>query len=116
MAASSRRSQPCCGSRRRARCGTGGDRGHANLTGGFHCPDPDAIVDRLLRQVSGTVRWRDNMEALRPHGARVLEIGPAAPLRGFFRTVGVAVEPITSVRALARLDARRTQPGAEAAT
>lgn len=88
----------------------------ANVTGGFHHPDPDAMVDRLIRQVSGTVRWRDNMEALRPHGARVLEIGPAAPLRGFFRTVGVAVEPLTSVRALARLDARRTQPGAEATT
>ena len=77
----------------------------ANVSGGFHDPDPDAIVDRLVRQVSGTVRWRSNMDTLRSAGARVLEIGPTAPLRRFFRTVGVAVEPITSVRALAKLDA-----------
>ena len=86
----------------------------ANVTGDFHRPDPDAVVDHLVRQVSGTVRWRDNMDALRSHGTRVLEIGPAAPLRGFFRTVGIAVEPITSVRALARLDARRPERAAEA--
>jgi malonyl CoA-acyl carrier protein transacylase len=86
----------------------------ANVTGGFHQPDPEAIVDRLVRQVSGTVRWRSNMDALRSAGARVLEIGPAAPLRGFFRTVGVAVEPITSVRALARLAVRRAERTTEA--
>jgi malonyl CoA-acyl carrier protein transacylase len=45
-------------------------------------------------------------DVLRSTGERVLEIGPAAPLRGFFRTLGVAVEPITSVRALTRLTAR----------
>jgi [acyl-carrier-protein] S-malonyltransferase len=75
----------------------------ANASGGFHDPDPGEILDSLVRQVSSTVRWRSNMDALLTAGTRVLEIGPSAPLRGFFRTLGVAVETITNVRALSRL-------------
>src|SRR5262245_5821049 len=86
----------------------------SNVSGGFHEPDPDVIVHRLVRQLSGTVRWRSNMDALRSAGGRVLEVGPAAPLRGFFRTVGLPVEPITSVRALDKLAARHDRPALEA--
>lgn len=100
----------------------------ANVTGGFHATEPESVLGGLIRQVSSTVRWRDNMEALLAAGARsdrgqsrdagrasragdttavrVLEIGPTAPLRGFFRTLGVAVEPVTSVRTLARVAGR----------
>lgn len=78
----------------------------ANVSGRFHDPDPEAVLERLVRQVSGTVRWRSNMDILRSAGERVLEVGPAAPLRGFFRTLGVAVEAITSVRALTRFGAQ----------
>jgi malonyl CoA-acyl carrier protein transacylase len=78
----------------------------ANVSGRFHDPDPEAVLERLVRQVSGTVRWRSNMDTLRSAGERVLEVGPGAPLRGFFRTLGVAVEAITSVRALTRLGAQ----------
>ena len=67
-------------------------------------------MHRLIRQISGTVRWRSNMDTLRSAGARGLEVGPAAPLRGFFRTVGLSVEPITSVLALGKLAARQDRP------
>jgi len=86
----------------------------SNVSGGFHEPDRDAIVRRLVRQISGTVRWRSNMDTLRSAGSRVLEVGPAAPLRGFFRTIGRSVEPITSVLALGKLTTQQGRPALEA--
>ena len=86
----------------------------ANAGGGFHDPDPSDVLDRLVHQVSSTVRWRSNMDALLTAGTRVVEIGPSAPLRGFFRTLGVATEAITSARALARLASSSSRGPAEA--
>lgn len=79
----------------------------SNFSGGFY-PEQDtaAVVTGLTRQISGEVRWVDNMNALRDGADRILEIGPKRPLRGFFRTVGVTVEAITNLtmarRALGR--------------
>ena len=81
----------------------------SNFTGGFHASDGDALVDALTRQISGTVRWRSNMEALLERSNEVVEIGPGRPLRAFFKTIGVAVKSITDVRSATRL-ARHPEP------
>ncbi len=75
----------------------------SNLTGGFHDRDLAALRQRLVRQISGTVRWRNNMLALTDRPTRVLEIGPGRPLRGFFKAIGVSVESITDVRSAERV-------------
>src|SRR5262249_18875352 len=82
----------------------------ANASGGFHEPDAGEILDSLVRQVSSTVRWRSNMEALLTAGSRVVEIGPSAPLRGYFRAAGVAAETVTSVETLVRLATASQEP------
>ena len=47
------------------------------------------------RQISGAVRWVDNMTALIASGpSRIVEIGPNRPLRGFFRALDVDVEAV----------------------
>ncbi len=66
-----------------------------NFTGGFYPAEAEALVDGLTRQISGAVRWTDNMEVL-PEGATIYEIGPKRPLRGFFRALGVSVTAITN--------------------
>jgi len=75
----------------------------SNLTGGFHDADPAALRARLVRQISGTVRWRSNMAALADAATRIVEIGPGRPLRGFFKAVGVTIESITDLRSASRL-------------
>ena len=71
----------------------------SNFTGGFYpaTTDPAPLIDGLTRQISGTVRWVDNMNTIltrRPDA--IYEIGPKRPLRGFFRTMGVSVTAITN--------------------
>lgn len=67
----------------------------SNYTGTFHAPQADAVIDALTRQISGGVRWVDNMRALLAlQPTRVLEVGPNRPLRGFFRALDVDVEAI----------------------
>lgn len=70
----------------------------SNYTGGFHEQNAGAVRRNLVKQICGTVRWRDNMQALVGRCARVIEVGPGRPLRGFFKTIGVTVESITSLR------------------
>jgi malonyl CoA-acyl carrier protein transacylase len=74
----------------------------SNLTGSFHDADLAALRARLVRQISGTVRWQQNMQALAQRPSRIIEIGPGRPLRGFFKTMGIAVESIVDVRSAER--------------
>jgi malonyl CoA-acyl carrier protein transacylase len=69
----------------------------SNYTGTWH----DALQDSLVRQISGRVRWVDNMRALA--GMRVVEVGPSRPLRAFFRAMGVTVDSVTNVTTAERL-------------
>ncbi len=59
----------------------------ANVTAEPHGDDPAAIRDLLVRQVSGTVRWRESMD--RAFGAlkveRCFEFGPGGVLKGLVR-------------------------------
>jgi len=81
----------------------------SNTTGDMHDGSIDGLVDRLTHQISGTVRWVDNMQTLcRQRPDAIIEIGPGRPLRGFFRGIGEALGN-TSVDAITNLtSARRT--------
>jgi [acyl-carrier-protein] S-malonyltransferase len=76
----------------------------SNWTGAFHTGRKADLIEALTRQISGTVRWRDNMEALRgsPEHAPVLEVGPDRPLRGFFKAVGLTVTSVVDSRTAKR--------------
>ena len=69
----------------------------SNYTGGFHVADAAGVRDALVKQISGTVRWVDNMKALAARARRIVEIGPGRPLSAFFRDVGVKVAAITDL-------------------
>jgi [acyl-carrier-protein] S-malonyltransferase/trans-AT polyketide synthase/acyltransferase/oxidoreductase domain-containing protein len=71
----------------------------SNFLGGFHDGSVDGLVDALTRQISGPVRWIDNMRALAGDGGAIFEIGPNRPLKGFFRELGHEVTPIMNLRA-----------------
>jgi malonyl CoA-acyl carrier protein transacylase len=64
----------------------------SNATGQMHDGSVSGLTERLTAQISGTVRWVDNMHTLLAASpARIIEIGPGRPLRGFFRTMGSAL-------------------------
>jgi [acyl-carrier-protein] S-malonyltransferase/trans-AT polyketide synthase/acyltransferase/oxidoreductase domain-containing protein len=69
----------------------------SNYTGAFHSADPSAVRDALVKQISGTVRWVDNMRAIAERASRIVEIGPGKPLSGFFKDVGVTAAAITDL-------------------
>ncbi len=82
----------------------------SNFSGGFHGCDRALVQDRLVRQLSGTVQWRANMNTLAQAAHRILEIGPGRPLRGFFATLGIDVQAVTTVRNLQKIAAREESP------
>ena len=69
----------------------------SNYKGGFHAADAAAIREALVKQISGTVRWVDNMKAIAERATRIIEIGPGKPLGAFFRDVGVKALAITDL-------------------
>lgn len=69
----------------------------SNYQGSFHVDSVDAVIGNLISQLSNSVLWRDNMQALANRAEQVYEIGPGRPLRDFFKTIGVACESITSL-------------------
>lgn len=72
----------------------------SNVTGGFHSGDGGELVDALVRQLTAPVRWRENMAALaalRP--ARIVELGPSTPLRGFFQLAGIRADAFCTLAA-----------------
>jgi len=74
----------------------------ANVTGGFHTGERADLIDALARQLSGAVRWRDNMTALAGKAAQIVEVGPNRPLRGFFKAMGIGITSVTDVRTAER--------------
>jgi len=75
----------------------------SNVTGFFHSKSPKEVIDRLVSQVSNTVQWRKNMETLAASAASIFEIGPGRPLRGFFKTMNLACQSVTTFRAAERM-------------
>lgn len=75
----------------------------SNFTGGFHSDDILGIREKLVNQISNTVQWRKNMQSLAAKAAEIYEIGPARPLRDFFKTIGVTCQSITGLVAAEKI-------------
>jgi len=59
---------------------------YSNVTGELHGDDPDTMRELLVKQVSGTVRWRESMSALFASGVeQCFEFGPGGVLKGLVR-------------------------------
>ena len=71
----------------------------SNYTGDFHTPAREAVIDNLVLQISGTVRWRDNMGCLAEKAKTFFEVGPHRPLKAFFASINVACRAVTSLAA-----------------
>ncbi|MGD0279168.1 MAG: ACP S-malonyltransferase [Smithella sp.] len=71
----------------------------SNFTGGFHFNDISDIRKNLVNQLSHTVHWRKNMQSLAEKTQEIYEVGPARPLRDFFRSIGVTCQSITGLAA-----------------
>ena len=71
----------------------------SNYTGGFHVNDEAKIRENLVKQLSNTVHWRENMQSLASKASDVYEVGPGRPLRDFFKTIGVTCQTITGLAA-----------------
>lgn len=73
----------------------------SNYFGGFY-PDTQVstLIDSLTKQISGSVKWRQNMEHLLKHAKHILEIGPAAPLRGFFKSIGCSIQSVINLKTI----------------
>ena len=70
----------------------------SNFLGGFYSGSRDELVTALARQLSGSVRWRDNMMAITQQTSSILELGPNRPLRGFFKTLNVDIASVINVK------------------
>jgi malonyl CoA-acyl carrier protein transacylase len=68
----------------------------SNYLGGFYNADKDELIDALAKQLSGSVKWRNNMELLK--GGAILELGPNRPLKGFFNTLGITITSVINLR------------------
>jgi [acyl-carrier-protein] S-malonyltransferase/trans-AT polyketide synthase/acyltransferase/oxidoreductase domain-containing protein len=71
----------------------------SNFTGSFHLSDISDIRRNLVNQLSNTVHWRKNMQSLASKAQEIYEVGPARPLRDFFKTIGVTCQSITGLAA-----------------
>lgn len=75
----------------------------SNFTGGFHDADAASIADALARQIDGPVRWLDNMRALVDASDRIVELGPGRPLRGFFGSLGLRPDAVSTLDSAAEV-------------
>ncbi|MBI5505808.1 MAG: ACP S-malonyltransferase [Deltaproteobacteria bacterium] len=66
----------------------------SNTTGTFHVGSRDELEKALVKQVTSTVRWVQNMRDLLERTEEVVEVGPGRPLRGFFASLGVEISSI----------------------
>lgn len=77
----------------------------SNVTGRVHSSDPAAIKDVMLRQVTETTRWADDIAAAKALGCtRFIEFGPGKVLSGLIKKIDAALTTL-NVSDLATLDA-----------
>lgn len=86
----------------------------SNYRGGFHRGGREEIHTALIRQISGSVQWRQNMAALAAGSDALWEVGPGRPLKAFFQAQGLSCTAITTLAAAERAFAA-PDPAAEAA-
>ena len=77
----------------------------SNVTGRVHSSDPAEIKDMMLRQVTETTRWADDIAAAKELGCtRFIEFGPGKVLSGLIKKIDAALTTL-NVSDLATLDA-----------
>lgn len=77
----------------------------SNVTGRAHSSDPAEIKDVMLRQVTETTRWADDIAAAKELGCtRFIEFGPGKVLSGLIKKIDAALTTL-NVSDLATLDA-----------
>jgi [acyl-carrier-protein] S-malonyltransferase len=82
----------------------------ANVTGGL-VTTADAARDALVRQVTGTVRWVDCVQALKAAGADTfIEVGPGKVLCGLLKQIDPALKSL-NVEDSASLEKTLADPG-----
>ncbi|MDI6727114.1 MAG: ACP S-malonyltransferase [Smithellaceae bacterium] len=69
----------------------------SNYTGTFHVPSEDRLCESLISQVTGTVRWKENVETLAKTAREVFEIGPSRPLKSLLNSMGVECRAINTL-------------------
>lgn len=70
----------------------------SNFTGSFHTPEN--VIDNLVQQISGSVRWTENMEVLKPLCSEVIEFGPARVLSKLCSTLGIEAKTVSDIRSM----------------
>lgn len=68
----------------------------SNFTAGLHTAD--GMIENLVQQISGQVRWVENMRLIGSSSNSIYEIGPNRPLQKFFKTVGIEISSIINLR------------------
>lgn len=77
----------------------------SNVTGRVHSSDPAEIKDVMLRQVTETTRWADDIAAAKELGCtRFIEFGPGKVLSGLIKKIDAALTTL-NVSDLTTLDA-----------
>ena len=79
------------------------DRVASNYLGRFYHQDTSQVINALAKQLSGSVKWRDNMSCIISKTHNILELGPNRPLRGFFKTVGVDILSVINMRSATKV-------------
>lgn len=68
----------------------------SNFKGTFH--KPEELIDNMVRQISGSVQWIQNMRVLKETAGNIFEVGPNKVLSKFFSTIDVNVPAIINER------------------
>ena len=72
----------------------------SNYTADYH--SPETLLDNLVNQISGSVRWVENMEIIGRDSTKIFEIGPNRPLGKFFRALELESTAIINLRTMKR--------------
>lgn len=70
----------------------------SNLTGVFH--SNENLITNLVKQISGCVQWRKNIETITTVADEVLEIGPNRVLGRLCNDCGLSAKSVINVRSL----------------
>ncbi len=73
----------------------------SNYTGTFH--KPEAVIEMMIKQISGPVQWVQNMQVLSEVASKIIEIGPMPVLRKFFSSNGIEAKTVMDIRTAKRV-------------